>query len=763
MFSFLSFLFKSKNKSTDLEANFASIWSDLKNLYDFKSISPERKKILKKLIDKNGYLPYSHIKALEELSNAEVLLCLELILKNNKIYKDDKFTFTSTSRYPAYRAGFSNSDWLKKEQHNIKLINLAALADGNLSDDTGKFMDWLKQVIILPSGIPEKGVLATTIYLVPFHPREFGCAYLPTASDVSQNIEDKFLSDNLNLDVNEQVKLFILIAQLAGHSVIYDILPQTCRYSKIVLANPQIARWFDINELIEKYKQLVDNVADKLKTKYDADDIDVITKIFKSNLSSGSEDLSEFYKTIYNEFEIALADQKKELSEKMLLKDSQANLLPKIKDVIAKTNNKKSNAKLSESDITNQGLTIQKLIDKGFWPAPGGAWCSCGVPVFNKMDECGGYPTFKHYDVKGNDVTEFANLDCQTPFYFVYLENGLFNKNVVDFFVKYMVKLQADFKFDGFRIDHIDHVVDYISEKNGIPISYRAPRAVLAKLNSTMKSKIKHFAILAEYMLWDNFYKEYHQDMNFDLLWGNDIISQMDKNPANIIADNQYLENYNSDLPQKFKPLSVLKTYNNQDGEFKAIFQYPGQLSEEGALFKWFKFKFLPGGKLAQRPVMYVDGDESFTQTGLESVIGAEISLKRAKNYAFYEKFTAINKFALNNELTREGEAEILTQDDDGFVSWLVSKDPLKTSLLIVANYQAPTEMVRNECGDFVEKRGISIEDKVVNLPCDYKILSQIIYDSAKKEFVELPHDPVSKLDFSEIMPSEFFIYKVTR
>ena len=30
------------------------------------------------------------------------------------------------------------------------------------------------------------------------------------------------------------------------------------------------------------------------------------------------------------------------------------------------------------------------------------------------MSECASFPIFKHYDYKGKDVTEFANLDCQT-------------------------------------------------------------------------------------------------------------------------------------------------------------------------------------------------------------------------------------------------------------------------------------------------------------------------------------------------------------
>ena len=79
---------------------------------------------------------------------------------------------------------------------------------------------------------------------------------------------------------------------------------------------------------------------------------------------------------------------------------------------------------------------------------------------------------------------------------------------------------------------------------------------------------------------------------------GNDIISQFSKTPQAIVEDNQELERFNiADSDSKFGNLSILKSYNNQDGEFRAIDQYPGQLGERGALFKWFKYKFLPGGK----------------------------------------------------------------------------------------------------------------------------------------------------------------------
>lgn len=58
------------------------------------------------------------------------------------------------------------------------------------------------------------------------------------------------------------------MTQLAGHPVIYDILPQTGRFSKIVLTNPDCARWFDTNALISELTKHVDEAAAKLKDKY---------------------------------------------------------------------------------------------------------------------------------------------------------------------------------------------------------------------------------------------------------------------------------------------------------------------------------------------------------------------------------------------------------------------------------------------------------------------------------------------------------------
>lgn len=762
----LNFLFNKKEENKQKVSNtftsekLGEIYAKLKEIYKFDEISDERKAYLKEKIEKYGYLTYPHIKALEELTPAEVLFGIEIKLTKEEIFDGEKLNYTKVS--PLARSGIENSEWLKKEGHEIKLINLAALGDGNKSKETGKFIDWLRQLLILPSGNLAKNIFPTTIYLIPFQEREFGCAYLPKSSDVSETLEDKNLKELIELGAKEQVQLFITIAQLAGHPVIYDVLPQTGRFAKIVLANPYIARWFDINELLEKICNSVDKAGEKLEKKFDKEDVQIVIDIYKQG-STG--ELGHDYKEIYDELEKSLDEIKKEYSNEMAKKENQIKLQKRVCEIIAQIQGDKTDKKYCENEITKQNEIISELIKKGLWSLPGGAWCSAGVPVFDTMSECGSFPVFKHYDYKGKDVSGFANLDCQTPFYFAFLENGQENKPVVDFFVQYLENLALEYNFDGFRVDHVDHVVDEISEQKGLPISYRIPRKVLAKLNSDLKAKIPHFASLAEYMLWGELFKEYHQEMKFDILWGNDIIAQNDKTPEKIVDDNQDLAVYNT-KNSNISPISILKTYNNQDGEFKVIDRYPAQLGEEGALFKWFKYKFLPGGKNAQRPVLYVDGDESFTKTGIEITIGKEVSLKREKNYEFFAQFDAISRFAKSQELITEGEAQIMTQDEDGFVSWMISKEPMKTAFLIVANYYPPSEKVsvKDEEGlSHTEiKEGYEVSDKELYLPCDYKVKSEFVFDGA--DFVEKEVEGLeNQLTFDILQPSEFKIYLLSK
>ena len=506
-----------------------------------------------------------------------------------------------------------------------------------------------------------------------------------------------------------------------------------------------------------------------MKDKYSQDDLSIVGGIYKKSIKGESYgDLTEHYQNIFNEIENLLKETKIFLSDSMLEKSIQDKLHKKAKNIINRASGNIHNKKVTESEIINQGDIIKALIAEGMWPAPGGAWCSAGVPVFDRMSEGASYPVFKHYKFNGEDVTHLANLDCQTPYYFVCLENGKYNSDVIKFFIEYMKTLQKEYNFDGFRVDHIDHIVDEVSENNGTPISYRAPSKVLGMLNSSMKECVPYFATLAEYMLWDNCYKEYHQDMGFDLLWGNDIVLQSNKTPEVISDDNLYLSNYNTSINTK-TPLSVIKTYNNQDGEFEAIDRFPAQLGKEGALFKWFKYKFLPGGKFAQRtyrPSPFgVFGDESFTNGGVEAVIGSEISMKRDKDYDFYSKFDAIDRFVKNNPIITDGEANIIRQDDDGFVVWQIQKEGVKNSILVVANYNAPSEkIVKEENGNtWTEiKEGTEVFDKPIAISCDYAIVSEFRFDGTdyiEEKFVAA----TNSLSFGKIMPSEFKFFTVIR
>ncbi len=744
-------------------------YSILKNTYKTDKISTDRQEELSQQIKKYGYLPYPYIKALKELSDEEVLFCLELKLENEGVFKDGQFNYSEQSVLA--RHGANNSDWIKRECHDIKLINLSGLGDGNNQNEKTRFMNWLRQLIILPTGNLEKDIYNTTIYLTPFHPRAFGCAYIPQGSEVSTNLEDKEISKITGLSANEQVKMFIALAQLAGHPVIYDILPQTGRFSKTVLANPECVRWFNVNTLIKQICNTLDNVwnlsenqilSNELLDKYSRENINSAIKIYEKYLTGErkfaiNDEIKQILKDI--DRDKILLQFKKQISNKMQIKDSQKLLQQQVKNIVQKMIDSNSD-RITENDIKNRDEIELALIKDGLWSLPGGAWNSSGVPAFDKMAKNALYPMMRHYDFKDEDVTNFANLDCQSPFYFVYLENGEYNQEVINFYINYVKQLVLDFNFDGIRIDHVNHVIDELSMKDGKPISYRIPAKVLKDLNDELKQVAPYFASMAEYMLNRDNIKEYHEDMNFDIVYGNDILLQSYKKPTVVDSDNIYVSKYNHTLDKK-QYVSVLKTYNNQDGEYTYINQYPGQLGKDGALFKWFMYKFMPGGYYAQRPMMYVDGDESFSKGGIEATICNEVFMKRNDDLEFYEKFDAIDRFAKNNNTICYGEAHILQQDDDGFVYWQIQTNDVNNFLIVVANYNYPQAFVKKD-DKFERKIGIEVNNKTIKLHAGYEFCAEYIFK--EKDYVEEQFsNNTNVLNFEKLLPSEFKFYKVIK
>ena len=761
----LDFLFK--KQEVDKSEIFNNLYSKIKEIYSKEIISAKRQKELSDKIEKYGYLPYSQAKALEELTSSEVIFCLEKKLELNSTITNGKLKIANNEISAVKRFGYADADWIKQEQHDIKLINLAALGDGAKDSSPAKFIDWLRQIVILPSGNPKYNILSTTIYLVPFQPRDFGNAYLSASTEeVSERLTDKGLIEQ-GISAKEQIQTFIALAQLAGHPVIYDVFPQCGRYSKTVMVHPEIARWVDVKFLTEEISKALNFVAIKLSQEFDEDDVTIVRNIYKTTLKSGSVDLAPEFMPIYKRFTEELESKRKELSNFMTKKEEQKKLQKRVTNIVAKIEGVKPNKLKKDKDITKRGEIINALIEEGLWTLPDGAWCSSGIPVFERMAECGSYPMFRHYNQKGDDVSKFAESDCQTPFYFVYLENGDYNLPVINFYLEQLQKLQQDYNFDGFRISHTDFVVDEMSEKDLRPISYRAPRFLLKKINEIMKKETPYFATIAEYRLWNSYFKEYHQDMNFDLLWGNDTKTDYEKIPTEVINNNRELQDYNATVT-KNSLLSIIKTYNNQDGEFRTVNRYLGLMDKEEALFKWFKFKFLPGGKLAKRPVMYVDGDESFSKDGIEATIQEEVSLIREHDEDFYHKFDAIRRLAINNELTVDGEAQIINQNKNGFISWMISKETVKECFIIAANYLPSNEKILKQNSEGIMEYSIktnnAIENKKIEIPGDFVLASEFIYEEDKQDFIEhYNSDNIKTIEIDKLEPSEFRIYKIKR
>ena len=71
------FLFGKKDNTKNAAENLNEVYKKLCEAYGADKISPERKKYLKNLINANGYLPYPYFKALDELTDAEVLFFLQ--------------------------------------------------------------------------------------------------------------------------------------------------------------------------------------------------------------------------------------------------------------------------------------------------------------------------------------------------------------------------------------------------------------------------------------------------------------------------------------------------------------------------------------------------------------------------------------------------------------------------------------------------------------------------------------------------------------
>ena len=72
---------KSNDTVTRVDKEINDFYKSLKEIYNYDEISEDRKSYLASVMEEYGYLNYPHIKALEELSPAETLFCLDTKFK----------------------------------------------------------------------------------------------------------------------------------------------------------------------------------------------------------------------------------------------------------------------------------------------------------------------------------------------------------------------------------------------------------------------------------------------------------------------------------------------------------------------------------------------------------------------------------------------------------------------------------------------------------------------------------------------------------
>ena len=186
--------------------------------------------------------------------------------------------------------------------------------------------------------------------------------------------------------------------------------------------------------------------------------------------------------------------------------------------------------------------------------------------------------------------------------------------------------------------------------------------------------------------------------------------------------------------------------------------------------------KFLPGGKFASRPSLLIDGDESFTKTGIERIISKETSMVRNFDWDFYEKFNALNYFVQHDKLINQGKAVLHKQTPNGFAVWEIVPDCDKSrhefnyTYLIVANYFSPTELkdIQDEKGHIEKKnvRGEITRNNTVSLNKGKKLVSYFDFkldELYKCQFSEIPleNDIKDTITFNELRPGEFKVYRM--
>lgn len=704
------------------------------------------------MVERHGYLPLPCLCA-GELSADALFAGLEAIWIRQGVMQDGRFLERCVVS-PAQRLGYANQSWMGREQHKIESLNLMGLTEMRDGKPCGSFRNLLDKLLTTAGGAPAESVAATTFYLLPPYQRDgaFRSAYCPLSSETEPALADPELAKELGLSGEQQLRLFIMLCQLAGHPVVIDLLPQTGRFAKTVFVHPDCFRWYHLASLTTQLKAILAETMEKigrccgglneqafrLALSAYQDDIDGAPLELSVNSDARETNVRTGVRTLYHELckSVQKEEKKKagghlgmwyeELQEKVrdaLHKlDPAATLrrfaLPRDYWIMFRqifflfarldTNMERHRLRISNHHLGQQhqqevvAMVRQKIAEllggpvgseqeldaqmhmalisamqqEGLWPVEGGGWNTAGNPTFRRLSPrhetpCQ-YPISDHYTYRGAIANAFTgDMDIITPWYFAYLEQAAQSNNlndaVIEKYVDYCADIYRRLLPDGFRIDHLDHSADYPFSVNerGNPISYRAPLEVFARLGRRLRASDPAFALFAEYMGWGddrhaNLYHAY-QAHGIHLAISTDVVGEFRLNSCAVIQEgNQVLASYNRESHQE-PHFATTRILDNHDRSHPDILPALSIFNEERALLKWMKCLFLPGGHFAERPTLYLDGNDThtpnkaFAATFLDSK-----SLSRDHNMRMFCRFTSLLRFSLREPALLHGQAEFV-------------------------------------------------------------------------------------------------------
>ena len=517
-------------------------------------------------------------------------------------------------------AHWQSSDWMRDYDYTFFNVRATSL----VPQETGSFLQGIKLLPILRT----KG-----LHMAPFMDCNFGNVYCIDSLEMvyRQSLDEDMLAMGITAD--EQVRFFIDLAHMAGFVVGFDLEPHTSQFSRVVLQNPEMFRWVQLN------------------------------KAKSATVPKGM---------------------------KTLLKEKhQEKIRQQVRDVVAKACKKAGLESLE--DPNGDFEVIQKthtealttLINNGIWTLPSHTWGGVGLPEFTKYNKKDNYPEFDYRNEEGEDHAEHA-FGMLTPFRFydnlpinklpTEKDPPVINEDVVEFFASIFPKVQDKYGFDYVRLDYVDHVFDSImegdEEKNvekQRPISDRCIPSVLKRVIDKARSERPYTGAMAERMGMD---VTDYGSIGFDVMLGCDILGPIH---PEAISGTLAFTHEAAEFAQQYPRIATVPwSVDTHDSGNPLFWTKPISevIGSSGMLLRQFVSRFATPGPV-RRPKYECMGNLDMSH-GLFKANNEDVSIEWVGDRNHTRIYHAIedvyNRF---NKMIREGWASWWTPEDQ-YCAWCI-------------------------------------------------------------------------------------------